>query len=55
MHCLLLSLLFSASLSLNAANEAPDLLALSKQTRPAVYLLVLQDEEEKPSAQEQVF
>ena len=47
MHCLLLALLFSASLSLNAANEAPDLRALAKQTRPAVYLLVLQDEDGK--------
>ena len=47
MHCLLLALLLSASLCLNAANEAPDLRALAKQTRPAVYLLVLQDEDGK--------
>ena len=47
MHCLLLALLLSASLGLNAANEAPDLRALAKQTRPAVYLLVLQDEDGK--------
>jgi hypothetical protein len=47
MHCRLLALLLSASLGLNAANEAPDLRALAKQTRPAVYLLVLQDEDGK--------
>jgi S1-C subfamily serine protease len=47
MHSLLLALLLSASLGLNAANEAPDLRALAKQTRPAVYLLVLQDEDGK--------
>lgn len=34
-------------LSLIAENETPDLRALAKQTRPAVYLLVLQDEDGK--------
>jgi S1-C subfamily serine protease len=47
MHRLLLALLLSTSLGLNGASEAPDLRALAKQTRPAVYLLVLQDEDGK--------
>jgi S1-C subfamily serine protease len=47
MRCFLIALLLSTSLGLNAANEAPDLRALAKQTRPAVYLLVLQYEDGK--------
>lgn len=43
----LLLFLFATTSFLQAANEAPDLRALAKQTRPAVYLLVLQDEDGK--------
>lgn len=47
MPLFLLALFFLTPLLSFAASETPDLRALAKRTRPAVYLLVLQDEDGK--------